>query len=351
MAVEIVGSGMITAVGFSAPATCAAIRAGIDGFGETRFKFDGQWLLGAEVPLADGTRGRARLLRLAAHAVDEALTTAPVRPRGAQLILCLPAPQLGGAPELDSSFVVELRGLLRHEPLLTKHVEVFRSGRVGAIDGLSLAEERLARGEVTHCVVAGVDSLLRAELLREYHADRRLLTAKNHDGFIPGEAAAAVLLAAPGVGSGTLRWMGIGRGREPSALDPNRPLRAQGMTDACREAFTRAQCGYEALDYRIADISGEQRRFKEAALTLARTMRVRKETFDLWHPADCVGEVGAAAVPLCLGVALAAAHKRYAPGPGVLCLFSGDDEQRAAMVLRAADGAARAGGGGRVRSE
>ena len=48
----IVGSGMVTGVGLSAPASCAAIRCAIDNFQETRFMDSGgEWLLGCEVPL------------------------------------------------------------------------------------------------------------------------------------------------------------------------------------------------------------------------------------------------------------------------------------------------------------
>ena len=42
------------------------------------------------------------------------------------------------------------------------------------------------------------------------------------------------------------------------------------------------------------------------------------------HPARTLG----------MGLALAAARKGYAPGPGVLCHFSNDDGKRAAMILR-----------------
>jgi 3-oxoacyl-[acyl-carrier-protein] synthase-1 len=46
------------------------------------------------------------------------------------------------------------------------------------------------------------------------------------------------------------------------------------------------------FDYRIADISGEQYYFKEAALALARTLRRRKPEFDLWHPANMLEKPG-----------------------------------------------------------
>jgi hypothetical protein len=46
-----------------------------------------------------------------------------------------------------------------------------------------------------------------------------------------------------------------------------------------------------------------------------------------------MGEVGAAIVPVALGVTMAAAQKGYAQGKGVLCHFGNDDGHRAVMFL------------------
>ena len=115
-------------------------------------------------------------------------------------------------------------------------------------------------------------------------------------------------------------------------------MRADGLVQAINAALADAQSGYEAIDYRLTDANGEQYWFKEAALAMNRTLRVRKETFDLWHPADCIGETGAAVGPCAYAVALAAACKCYAPGPGVLCHFGDDGGQRTALVLHQDDG-------------
>jgi 3-oxoacyl-[acyl-carrier-protein] synthase-1 len=191
-------------------------------------------------------------------------------------------------------------------------------------------------------VVVGVDSFHHAETLAAYHARRELVTARNADGFLPGEAAGAVLMTAPAANAGSLRCLGMGWGTEPSDRDRSLPLRADGLAAAVRSALAASRCSYEQLDYRISDLTGGQRAFKEAALVLTRTMRVKKEFFDIWHPADCIGRVGAASLPIMLGVALAAARRGYAPGPGVLCQVGDEDGARAALVLRAADRAPRA---------
>ena len=50
--VAILGCGMMTGVGLSAEASCAAIRCALDNFQETRFiARGGEWIIGSAVPL------------------------------------------------------------------------------------------------------------------------------------------------------------------------------------------------------------------------------------------------------------------------------------------------------------
>jgi 3-oxoacyl-[acyl-carrier-protein] synthase-1 len=189
---------------------------------------------------------------------------------------------------------------------------------------------------VRYCIIAGVDSLLTGATLDGYQKRNRLLTSKNSDGFIPGEAACAVLVGPPGtnIGTGTeLVCTGIGVGHEEATLDSEEPLRADGLVQAFRAAFKEAESSIADIDFRITDANGEQYWFKEAALAVSRTLRVPKEGFTIWHPVDCVGEIGAAIGPCCLGVTLAAVRKKYASGRGPLCHFGGDDGERIALTL------------------
>ena len=88
------------------------------------------------------------------------------------------------------------------------------------------------------------------------------------------------------------------------------------------------------MDFRITDNSGEQYYFKEAALALSRTLRVRKEEFDIWHPAECTGETGAAAGLAIICDAKAACEKRYTKGSNILAHMANDAGQRAALTLK-----------------
>lgn len=169
--------------------------------------------------------------------------------------------------------------------------------------------------------------------LEAYHGQRRLLTADNSDGFIPGEAAAALLVTLERPDEAT-RCLGFGYGTEPAPLNSGEPLRADGLVQAIRAALDDAGLELGQLDYRMTDLSGEQFGFKEAALALLRLLRERKEEYDLQHPADCVGEIGAAALPLIVAMAKDLGEAGLAPGPGALVHVSGDVAERAAVVVR-----------------
>ncbi|HEX5243347.1 MAG TPA: hypothetical protein VFW23_08830 [Tepidisphaeraceae bacterium] len=330
----ILGSGMVTGVGLSAPASCAAIRCAIDNFNETRFIDDGGvWIIGSEVPLEEPWRGFEKLVRMATSAIRECHAHAGAAPLASvPILLCVAEPaRPGRAYGLDKELLKEIEKSLGSK--LHPRSAVIARGRVSIAEALHLASQFITPAS-PFAMVAGVDSFLSWPTLSVYQSKSRLLTSKNSNGFIPGEAAAAVLVGAPKSGTGNLICVGIGAGHEPATVESEEPLRANGMVDAFRQAFADAGCTMADVDYRLTDLNGEQYAFKEAALAMNRTLRTRKARFPIWHPTDCVGEVGAAIGPLSLGVALAAARKGYAPGPGVLCHFADDGSDRIALVLR-----------------
>jgi 3-oxoacyl-[acyl-carrier-protein] synthase-1 len=129
---------------------------------------------------------------------------------------------------------------------------------------------------------------------------------------------------------------GIGFGLEKAIVDGEAPLRADGLTQAIRSMLVDAGCQMQDVDFRITDISGEQYYFKEAALALSRILRSRKSEFDLWHPAECTGEVGAASGATVIAAMVAAWNKQYAQGHRVMAHMANDAGQRAALMLQTA---------------
>jgi 3-oxoacyl-[acyl-carrier-protein] synthase-1 len=198
------------------------------------------------------------------------------------------------------------------------------------------ARRMLLEGLSSKIIVAGVDSFLVAATLAELDRQFRLLTRSNPNGLIPGEAASAVLLTAPQEEStAPLLVRGLGFGREPAHPGSGQGLRAEGLVQAARGALSEAGIALKDCDARIADMNGEQYRFKEAALLLSRSLRDRKPLFPLWHLGDSVGEIGSATVPAMLTVLFDGARKDYLPGSVFLGHVGNDDDKRASFVAEA----------------
>lgn len=338
--INILSAGMISGVGLTADASCAAIRSAIDGFVETGFlDTAGKPIMGAAVPLDPPLRGADKLVHFCHEAIRQVLDAHPnLDTAKVPLMVCLSEPSRPGRfTNLEESVLAKIESSLE----LRFHSEsrVIAQGRMSGVLALQLARGAIQRSGYSHCLIVGADTYLVGATLAAFEERRRLLTSKNTDGFLPGEGAAAVLLGNPEPGDPGpfLQLLGMGSGTERATIESGEPLRADGMVTAVQAAMAESGIGYEDLDYRLTDINGEQYFFREAALSLTRTMRTRKDEFDIWHPADCIGETGAAAVPILLTAALAAARKQYAPGPGILCHLSCDGPERAALILRQSD--------------
>jgi 3-oxoacyl-[acyl-carrier-protein] synthase-1 len=139
----------------------------------------------------------------------------------------------------------------------------------------------------------------------------------------------------PGEAGPGLDVRALGLAIEPAPLGSETPLRADGLTKAFGTALTAAGLEMRQIGYRLSTLSGEQYWFKEAELATMRLLRGRHEFMEFLHPADSIGETGAAALPCALGFALTAADKGWAPGDPVLAFTSNDEGRRAALVLSA----------------
>ena len=96
---------------------------------------------------------------------------------------------------------------------------------------------------------------------------------------MPGEGAGALLVGAAG-GTRRLVCTGIGFASEAAHIEVGEPLRADGLSQAIKDALADAGCEMHDIDFRITDISGEQYYFKEAALALSAHAAQRKEEFE-----------------------------------------------------------------------
>ncbi|HBA67427.1 MAG TPA: hypothetical protein DCZ48_14885 [Methylococcaceae bacterium] len=331
----ITGTGLVTGVGLDAPASCAAIRCAIDNFQETRFMDQGgEWIMGCEVPLEQPWRGKTKLIKMAAAAIRECLAGNPlINPAETPLLLCLSErDRKGRVIDDDNQFFHNLLDELQlefHEKSL-----VIAGGHVGVALALRYARALIQELKLKHVLIAATDSLLVAQSLAHYEEHERLLTSRNSNGFIPGEAGAALVVepvyAKP---EPQLICHGLGFATEKAHVDSEEPLRAEGLTAALKESLIDACCGESILEFKVTDIAGEQYHFKESSIAFSRVDRTKREEFDIWHPADCIGETGSAIGLVMLGYLKFACEKKYGKGNHIWAHLGNDDGKRASMIF------------------
>ncbi|KIG09606.1 3-oxoacyl-ACP synthase [Caballeronia concitans] len=335
-AVGILSTGLVTSAGWSAPATCAAIRAKISNATESPFiDCRGEWIVAHQVPFGSPWRGRTKLAYMAAMAIGECLEGVPKTEwRNTPLLMCVAEMDRPGRTRgLDDTLPARIADALEAE--FSSASRVIPWGRVSVAVAMEEARTLLHEGCCEHVVIAAADSLLNWRTLRAFEDREQLRTSSNSNGFIPGEAGGAVLVGRCHSTQG-LSCVALGFGKEDAHIHSEMPLRADGMAAAVKIALSDANLDIVDCDFRICDLSGEQYYFDEASLTVARLLRAHKETFPLWHPAECMGETGAVAGIGVIATAHSAFQKRYAPGARILAHLSNDAGERAAMIFHAA---------------
>jgi 3-oxoacyl-[acyl-carrier-protein] synthase I len=333
--IVVLKTGLVTSVGLSAPATCAALRAKLTNPSETRFiDSNGEWIMAHQVTLEQPWRGLTKLAKMAAMVIEEALQDIPKNDWGKlPLLLCVAEKERPGRAEgLDDQLFLQIQRELdinfAPESLVINH------GRVSVAVAMAQVRALMAKNKISRVLIAATDSLLSWPTLSHYEREGRLLTQQNSNGFIPGEGAGALLVTAATGQPGEFTCTGIGFGREAACIDSGEPLRAEGLSQAIKASLRDAGCQMHDMDFRITDLSGEQYYFKEAAIALSRTLRKLKSDFDIWHPAECIGEAGALAGVAVIADAHAACTKNYTKGPNVLTHWANDAGYRAALSLQ-----------------
>lgn len=286
-----------------------------------------------QVELEQPWRGLAKLCRMAVMAIEEALADMPRDEwKRIPLLLCVAEKERPGRHEgLDDQLFQSIESQLGVH--FAAESTVISQGRVSVALAMLQARSLIYEHNVTHVLIAATDSLLSWSTLSYYEREDRLLTPHNSNGFMPGEGAGALLVGVSRSGQSQLLCTGLGFAIEHAHIQTEKPLRAEGLSLAIKAALTEAECKMHDMDFRITDLSGEQYYFKEAALALSRTLRRRKEEFDLWHPAQCIGEAGALAGASICCLADSACRKGYTKGTAILAHMGSDLGGRVAMSL------------------
>jgi 3-oxoacyl-[acyl-carrier-protein] synthase-1 len=316
--------------------------------------------------------GIERILELASIALDEIRSNADFDR--------VPADRIHvylGLNETDpTELVVEhLRGMLGGEP---SRYTTDGSGRAAGLALVHRAVNDLSERRIDGALVGGLDSLIRHPVARCYDRLHRLRARTAPEGFLAGEAAGFVFLepaeraqhrqrtifaqlAATAIGAeptgerhlAALRAASVPGSDDPDAPDGDDrdedddqtsavaaavpedehapPNLATGLTDALRAV--RADAKLTSLPLVVCDLNGERPRALEWALACTRALGDLHGRLEVWHPAECIGDAGAAAGIVDLVWASVALQRGYAPRSRTLVWGASDGPLRAAAVL------------------
>lgn len=343
----ITNSGALTSIGVSSAQTCAAIRASISIFEEwdlSHLSYELEPAVAAFAPLQAQPRDNQyfnRLVEMATHAIRECLQGSVMVPDRTALLLGVREsfrthPNLDGRDE-------ELLHAIEQKLQIQFAAEscVIPKGNPSAFMGLIHARRLLDEGKVDNCIVGGVDSLVNWYDFKRFSGSFRLKSEEVAQGFISGEGAAFIAVTDRKFASSKAAFLGeiLGVGwaneeTEVTVLSDGYPT-GKGLQRALEATVQDANVPESSIDFRISDMNGEYYRAIETMLGTTRFYKTRREYFDAWLPAACVGEIGAAVGALLIIMAMTGMIKGYAPGSMAMCEATADSGLGAGCLISA----------------
>ncbi len=350
--IVVTGIGMVSPVGLSAPRSLAAIRAGITRFVEhphyTPKKSSGEAgdeegergaIVAPVLDLDPRIKGPDRLLRLALLALQALVHEGACERRDlgrAMLLAALPAPDDVVAQwGLGHHFIPELnrRGGLER----WAGTEVVERGAPGALQMMERARAVLTGGRIDLCVVLAADTYLGLDRLIALDQSYRLKSPRNVDGFIPGEGAVALLIETAGSAASRgapakLSVRAAGFGVEPMPLRGEGWSTGKGLSDALRPVIAEDR---SAGAWTLSNLNGESYRAREWGIVTGRLADSLPPAERLMHPADTIGDIGAAMGAALVGLVAHLLARGHAPASSALIWATSDDASRAALAVEA----------------
>jgi 3-oxoacyl-[acyl-carrier-protein] synthase-1 len=355
--VPVTGVGLATSVGRSAPAACAAIRAGLSRPSPLRVTaldldtFDDQPVVGHPATgLTEGFQLVACWLRLARAALADLVSAARLPPPGdagfwgrTALLAALPAasgPRFqvedGDPAALGEAFLPRLlRGAgLAVDPSRVRSLPL---GHAATAEAVRLAAAELGGGLVDRALVLAVDSYLDPLTIQWLARERRLKTVEAPTGLAPGEAAACLLLENEGSARrrqarvrGIVAGLSMGKGLPRFGGD--RPDSGEALAACVTAALAAAVPAASFSGDVVADLNGETWRALEWGGAIARLGK-RLGDVALHLPAMSLGDTGAASGAVSACYALHLFGRRCARERTALVISSADAAEVACLAL------------------
>ncbi|WP_437605840.1 hypothetical protein WMF20_32910 [Sorangium sp. So ce834] len=331
--VGVVRVGARTPIGLNARQTGFLLRAGFPAVSEAPLASSaGEAISMGFIPAIDPRIvGPERLVLLAAPAFEEA--AAPIRDGRTVVQLALDE----GVPDAPAATQLLAAAVKRSMPSATVGIVAGGEAALGPLllEALSALSSRL----VDAVILGGVHSDYDPRAIAALEESGRLFSPDNLDARIPGEAAVFFVLMrdadAERQGLRALaRVLGVGVGRERARPGDDAPAyEALGLTSAAQQAAEPLARAGRTAGWMLTDLTGEVRRLREWQAAFVRMQDVLGRPYVIDSPAQRIGYLGAAAVPLLVAMAATGWEHGYAPSPVAIATAGNDGGERAAVLL------------------
>ena len=209
---------------------------------------------------------------------------------------------------LATSLAVDVRGGSAKLPARWSDVWQEAGGHAAGLRCLERAIAALHAASVGLACIAGVDVQCDSASLRNLHAEGRALTEDNPWGFVPGDGAAAILIATTDACK-SLKLQSFGtvracRSEEEPAAQTNVPCTGAVLTRVGRGVLARLVEGTR-VDAIYCDLNGERSRTDEWGFTAPRLSRFCRDVSRVVAPALAWGDLGSASSLMLIQLAVA----------------------------------------------
>jgi 3-oxoacyl-[acyl-carrier-protein] synthase I len=357
----ITATGAVTAVGLSAHASCAAVRAGVSRPRPLQhfrvLEQDSQELVpvtGHPVDgLTDGFNMVGCWLRLARACVEDCIASGALPAPTSRafwertlVIAALPYPagprfgSSGTEADLVDALVEPLCRQLGLETGVSSGSAV-GLGHASVVEAVQRAAAALAAGSAERALVVAVDAMTDPLTLQWLAASGRLKTDENPTGVSPGEAAGCFLLETPPSakrrGAPSICTVSsAARATEPIAEDPLGARSGRALADTIRGALEKVGGPAPHAAEVFADLNGETWRAQEWGMALVRlgsTLVIPR----LHLAAASLGDTGAASAGVAVCHAIHLFRRGGLRGERALVVSSSEAGDVGCLMLQRSD--------------
>jgi 3-oxoacyl-[acyl-carrier-protein] synthase-1 len=251
------------------------------------------------------------------------------------VIVALPSETRPGFdPRLKKHFLRALEARSR-VPIDHEKSHIVTGCRGGGVTAFTRALDELRRGADV-VAVGGVDSYFDPDVLEHLDVERRLHGLETENGFIPGEGAGFVLIAARRREPSLYQYGHVLSAcveNEPRPHGSEEPNLALGLTLALRRAVESAGLPERAIHWALTDVANERHRVDEWMYAAARNHLAFAPEAKHDQPLLKTGDLGAASAAVLVVMAATRWQTGCAVGDVAVIATQSDGPERGAMVV------------------